>query len=303
MEVPFVYEPQMLPMLRRPRLYINNGLFCKGELLKILVRVPEERKGLRIRIFPEQQELEKVKGFELMSDPPYSTRQFSIFDTSNTQSVGSYVVQLGPSKPGTNAEITEVLAEHRFHVLTPEQYKKYWRSLFGDVWDERIYWDTLKPPQGKDLIRGRVEDNLFAMLGREVELGGEALYRFLGPITTICMASEMEYLPFSIDCVYAPLPARLPHIDLTKLMWLLNTLTSSWADMAFFANSTKLSIGVIENELRLSFEADTTQPPYTKYEKLRDTPRLFDIVKESAEDIPCEINRDKGKSWLTIRAE
>src|SRR5262252_4392633 len=117
--VPFRYESQGLLMPTEHKLYVNNELFCKGDLIKVLFPMTGGVKDdLKIRIFFPEKGSENVELVRPMLATGFSPRWFMMLDTSRDLAVGSYIAQVFSSASSPGTEPVDVLGEHHFQVLS-----------------------------------------------------------------------------------------------------------------------------------------------------------------------------------------
>ncbi len=296
-----VYDPTCSWVVKRPQLYFNSTIYCQGDLIKSLVKIPGVgNKILELSIFPYQGGKSKRPVItQPMSKSRHSNYHFLIIDSHDLKQ-GEYTAQV--SSPYWE-ETKEVFDEYHFRVFEKGSYEDYLHQMYINDWDAPIYWDTLDAFDGEELLLGWPLDNLFSALPQGIELNSHMLYQLLGPIMTLFMRGQGEGVPFSVQHRCDPAPSCLPHIDLTKLLWFLSVLAPAWADVAFFASTAKVYVRVHEKKLCLKFEADTRRHLYTQKPNLYDVSELYSILNDCSNSIPCQIGRDKNKFWLIAHEE
>lgn len=288
------YSPQCSWFADEPSIYFNTDTLCHGEQLKVLLSVPKTWQELRNKLYEElvHDEAIKLDIVSLEQEEPEVTVPLRILYEDHTRRYdpdpliatlntgverllpGSYVAQVASYAE----QQREVLGEHRFHVLGVDQYDEFWRELFGETWDDPIYWDSMETDQAAELAQRLPMDALPEHLSEEITKDGQSTYQFLGPIITACMISDLGHLPFKVTYPkISPIPS-LPHVDLTKLMWLLRVLAPTWADAAFF--SPELELGYeIWNETAIKVNLWYESVDYSGAD--HEVPRLYELVEEA----------------------
>ena len=214
----------------------------------------------------------------------------AVLRTERLAEAGSYVAQVRASRG--QGEVPEVLDERVVYVLDKDDYDVCWRRLFGETWDEPVLCDSTDEAQGEELVRGLAGDALFEPPLDEVAWDGRSIHRHLGAIVAACMVEDLGPLPFEVwrnlDVrTYTP-PQRLPHVDLTKLTWLLRVLAPAWADACFFSPSLNIDCEAVgEDAVKINFRPVTVKGvriPATGELRMGSrysVPRLDGLVKEA----------------------
>jgi hypothetical protein len=216
---------------------------------------------------------------------------------------GAYVAQVLPSERSSDEE-SDIYDEHQFQVVGRDEYRDQWRDLFGEEWDDPIFWDELETGQGAEvtqgeelefglgevLMRGLPVQNILSSLPEEVVWDAQTILQLLGPTMSAFMSDERGRLPFyttfSLDR-----SSVIPHIDLTKVMWLLSVIGPACRDTGFTAYRSHIAVSTDRETLSLLMSYDDRRRyPYPEgllfnAEKLQEAeaaPEIFRIVEEVA---------------------
>lgn len=198
-----------------------------------------------------------------------------------------------PREVNPEKESDSILAKHSFEVFEPNVYSERLENLFGEVWDEPIYLDNLEPDQAEELLLGLPIDDLLSILPENTALDNRTICHLFGPIITAFMTSAMGPLPFQVDHRVDVDEQKLPHIDLIKLIWLLNVLAPVWADMMFFSSRNIVSVYVRDDDMSIYIEARDTSlyPASLDIKETSEVPSLFRIVNENIKkDLDCRLS-------------
>lgn len=284
-----VYSPPHLSYPSDAYAYINKQIFYQAEVIKALVYLPK---------------LEPVPILRILDDDGKNVKQEAMTGTSSEGyyvalvpcdklQVGRYAIQIVRRR-----QSEELLWQHSFTLLSAANYQRFCLDLFGDSgWDWAVFWDTASPAELGRVLAGIQLDALNTIVPERSHLNGRALYQVLGPLITILMTKDMQLLPFSIG--YSCHPIRsLPHIDLTKVLWVLINLAPCWADVCFFYRNVKLIYGVHENELFISF---VLAEPFV--EAFRYDPFTFRFLNDNYPNILSELVSDLASDHLLYKMD
>jgi hypothetical protein len=246
--------------------YFNRELFFSGEILKVVVFTPTalRHRDLQLKMLSLDSSVEDWVEVDWIDDPKLnngegnSSFHFHMLsvNTAKYHSWGEIVLQVWLSNVSDESGKAFLLGEHVFQVLSRKKYVDLYKSVFGTEWDYALYWDSLDPADADRLLRGWPLDDLLSLTSNDFVLNGETLYDLLGPIITIFMAKPIGQLPFKVEYQSYPRPTQLPHIDLTKLLWLLSALAPCWADVCFFSSIVKMVFGASNEEFFLQLHLD-----------------------------------------------
>lgn len=241
------YDPRFSWVNNTPLAYFNKHTLAVGERFKVLVRYPQWWYGppyLSISTAGangEQiltKELTPATFFghsEFIPGHFYSDYYGTVVNTTDELRTGSYVAQV--LVPGRDRKISLVGTRHSFEVHEPDFYTERLQEMMGDDWDEPLYLDNLEREGMEDLLLSLPTDEFLSCLPDSTVLDNRTICYLLGPLVTTFMQSAMGPLPFPVDYRVSVDENRLPHIDLVKLIWLLNAIAPAWADMMFFSGA------------------------------------------------------------------
>lgn len=89
----------------------------------------------------------------------------------------------------------------------------------------------------------------------------------------------------------------LPHVNLTKYIWLLNVLGSTWTDLFFFSQLVRFDINASEESIDLTVSSSlytVEEPPEWLTPSLE--PPLFHVVRKTIQaGLNCELSYDANK--------
>jgi hypothetical protein len=273
------------------RVYFNGDIFSQGQLFKALIITPNDNRQFELRISREDDDEFKKFYFNLIDYLTPNTCLLGLkLDTSEEFQIGSYVAQIY-SNAQEEDDRDSVVREHWFQVLNPDEYYEHWLKLFGETWDEPVFWDSVGPRQVEKLLEGLPLDKLFEVLPEEIRLDVNTLYDLIGPITTALVANEIDGgLPCLVEHRLNGQPSRIPHIDLTKLFWLLNAIAPVLADKMFFSKHASLEIGASEEQFSVLIKIEGR----TKDEHLPGTSSpLIALIEKITEGIKFDVSDNK----------
>jgi hypothetical protein len=243
-----IYSPACSWVARGPQVFFTSGLLCRGELFKAAVQSEiRPMPVLRLQIIGAGGEV--IQTIEESPDDPFPPRPlFRGFrlDTSELPRAGSYVARVSTvPHDGEDAERAEserdgwsTLGEYEFHVLDRDDYLAHWLELFGETWGEPVYWDRLegdRPEALEELLIGLPVGGLFEALPEDFELNARNLGGLVGPLAFALAGDEGVGLPCYAEFLSTWETGRPPHIDLTKLFWLLNALAPALLNASLFS--------------------------------------------------------------------
>lgn len=241
------YDPRFSWVSNTPLAYFNKHTLAVGEQFKVLVRYPQWWYGPPyLSISTAGENGEQVLTKELtpsafvghsQSVPGhfYSDYYGTVVNTTDELRSGPYVAQV--LVPGRDRTISLVGTKHSFEVYEPDFYTERLQEMMGDAWDEPVYLDNLEREETEDLLLSLPTDEFLSFLPESIVLDNRTICHLLGPIVTTFMQSAMGPLPFPVDYRVSVDENRLPHIDLNKLIWVLNAIAPAWADMMFFSGA------------------------------------------------------------------
>lgn len=254
---------------------------------------------------------------------------------------GSYLARVLISSPLTTKESTheELLGEHSFQIIELDDYKTVWEDAFGGEWDESVYLDTQEPLQLNSFFVGWLLDPLsdyeISERGKRTEipgispgislslLGGDtsldpvfslmmssiwrpgyegSVIKRLNDFLRQCISEGEQRPPFSLFTSGRDVEV-LPHVDLTKLFWLINVIGPSLMDAMFFTGGVTLTSSTNHDSLSIALTANDAggeqkliMPPQE--------PPIFRIVRgvlEGAQNLDLVYDASKGID-VVIRA-
>ena len=316
--------------------YFNKEVLCVGEFLKIVISEwrPIVDYKISLKIETTDGHLLTPPETLLLEEPdllPGRVRRLIGIQTSQLEP-GLYIIKVyvAPPKYEVAEEIAEeyAIAGHVFQLLALDQYDQCFQELFGEDWDDPMYSDSREWKQLNDFfasynVSGITQDNVEYIetkraareSGRERgvaswssdswkydSIEGLILSRIVEVIDA-AMGSAVR-LPFS---VYHNVEVTgLPHVNLTKYVWLLNVLGSTWTDLFFFSPLVRFDINASEDSIdltifswRLTEEDEGPQwltPPHE--------PPLFHVVRNTIQaGLNCELRYDayKGVTLMVSR--
>jgi hypothetical protein len=192
--------------------------------------------------------------------------------------------------PGRGRKISIIGAKHSFEVHEPHFYTARLQEMMGDAWDEPVYIDNLESEGTEDFLLSLPADEFLSFLPESTVLDNRTLCHLLGPLVTIFMQYAMGPLPFPVDYRVWVDENRLPHIDLVKLIWLLNAIAPAWADMMFFSGACIVWSRVDDQSMSLGIQGypDLFQRHFETQEQGEFPP----LLRTVSNNIRNEMNHD-----------
>jgi len=315
------YDSECGWVVERPKIYFNKDLFCEGESLKVILRGPyRSRYRLQDNIFlrvshlsDEGETFDKV--FEEHLVQPYWGPGFIQMVGTGAEELlheGAYIAQVFPVE-FDSAEGGVDDDRHQFQVLNHDEYWEQWRDLFGEEWDDPIFLDEMDSISrevrsresseegtevasatgiqlGEELMRGLPIQGILNVLPEQAIWDAGTILQLLGPITSAFMLDERGHLPFNTTFSLKQSSSRVPHIDLTKVIWLLSVIGPAFRDILFDAYDSHISVETNGETLGLIIRGKYPYPDrYERYgsllrnrEALIKVPEIFRIVQELA---------------------
>lgn len=294
------YDPRFSWVSNTPLAYFNKHTLAVGEQFKVLVRYPQWWYGPPyLSISTAGANGEQILTKELtpsafvgnsQSIPGhfYSDCYGTVVNTTDELRSGPYVAQV--LVPGRGREIRLVGTKHLFEVHEPDFYTERLQEMMGDVWDEPVYLDNLEREGTEDLLLSLPTDEFLSFLPDSTVLDNRTICHLLGPLVTTFMQSAMGPLPFPVDYRVSVDENRLPHIDLVKLIWLLNAIAPAWADMMFFSGACIVWSTVDDRSMSLGIQGypDLFQRRFETQEQVEFPPLLTTV----SNNIRNEMNYD-----------
>lgn len=308
-----VYHPECGWVVERPQAHFNKELLCAGEPLKVLWRPTrfvwrdyQKVPFLRISSLNEEGELsETVLEKELVSGPWWwGLMQMVGTGPEEPLREGAYLAEVLPSERPFDEEV-DSYEGHQFQILGRDEYWEQWSDLFGEEWDEPIFWDEItarrvaegemveesESLQGQELMRGLPIQGILSALPEEVIWDAETILQLLGPTMSAFMTDEKGRIPFYTSFLLNRTSTTIPHIDLTKVLWLLSVLGPACRDLGFGAYQSHIFVATDGETLDLRIRYDNP-PPYdypkglllnTEQLEVADaTPEIFRVVEATA---------------------
>lgn len=116
---------------------------------------------------------------------------------------GAYVAEVLPSELPSD-EGVDSDEGHQFQVVGRDEYWEQCRDLFGEEWDEPIFWDEIRArrvaegeqgeesetAQGDEVMRGLPIQGILSALPEEVVWDAETILQLLGPTMSAFVADE-----------------------------------------------------------------------------------------------------------------
>ncbi|HEY0321389.1 MAG TPA: hypothetical protein VGC66_10565 [Pyrinomonadaceae bacterium] len=309
-----VYHHECAWVVERPKVYFNKDLLCEGEPLKVIWREPlysriDLKQDFLLRIShlnDEGETADKVLEGHLVLDS-WWPGFIQIVGTGKEELLkeGAYIARVFPAE-GDSDEGGAVYEEHQFQVINRDEYWEQWRDLFGEEWDEPIFWDEIDGIQrgeitsretskqgeeralrrelllGEELMRGLPVQDILAVLPEDVVWDAETILQLLGPIMSAFMLDERGRLPFRTTFSLNQSSSHMPHIDLTKVIWLLSVIGPACRDLGFDAYHSHISIAMNGEtlDLRIDFEEPLRKIPYPSGLLLKNPEAAIDVVPE-----------------------
>ena len=308
-------------VVERPEVYFNKDLFCEGEVLKVSWREPHFSRArqdsflLRISHLEDDGNVDTVLQDRLVPGPWWpGLVQMIGTGAEEPLKEGAYIAEVLHFPP--ESEVSERLVygdTHRFQVLNRDEYWEQWRDLFGEEWDDPIFWDEIngisrdvRPEEssqeaditssegrqlGQDLMKGLPIQSILNVLPEDVVWDAETILQLLGPVTSAFMLDERGRLPFNTTFSLNQSSSRVPHIDLTKVIWLLSVIGPACRDTLFESYRSHISVEMDREALTLIIRGAFPYPdrPYESLglllknrEAIFQTPEIFRVVEEFA---------------------
>lgn len=295
------YDPRFSWVNNTPLAYFNKHTLAVGEQLKVLVRYPQWWYGppyLSISTAGANGEQILTKELtpatfmghsKVIPGHFYSDYYGTVVNTTDELRRGPYVAQV--LVPGRDREISLVGTKHLFEVYEPDFYTERLQEMMGDVWDEPVYLDNLEREGTEDLLLSLPADEFLSFLPESTVLDNRTICHLFGPLVTAFMQSAMGPLPFPVDYRVYVDDNRLPHIDLIKLIWLLNAVAPAWADMMFFSGACIVWSRVDDQGMAVGIQGypDLFQRRFETPEQGKFPPLLTTVTNNIRNEIDCDI--------------
>ena len=308
--------------------YFNKEVLCIGEPLKIVIAPwrPSFEYEILLRIETSDGHLVTPTETLLFEEPtPFlQGRHRTLINIQTSQlEPGLYIIKVYVVPKGKVAEeISEeyAIAGHVFQLLALDQYGEYFQEVFGEEWDEPVYSDSRELKQLNDFFvsyneEGITQEHVDSIerrrAARESERAqgraswsadswkydsfeGMVLSRIVEVIDA-AMKSEVQP-PFVV--YHSVEVSGLPHVNLTKYLWLLNVLGSTWTDLFFFSQSVvRFDINASEASIDLTiFPWHITEKESPQWLTAPSEPPLFHVVRNTIQaGLNCELSYDANK--------
>src|ERR1700754_47702 len=295
------YDPRFSWVSNTPLAYFNKHTLAVGEQFKVLICYPQWWYGppyLSIstagangeQILTKELTPTTFSRSRLIPGHYNSTYYGAVVNTTDELQIGSYVAQA--LVPAREREISRVGARHSFQVHEPDFYTARLQDMMGDTWDEPVYLDNLQQEESEDLLSCLPTDEFLSFLPESTVLDNRTICHLLGPLVTTFMQYAMGPLPFSIDYRVWVDEARLPHIDLVKLIWLLNAIAPAWADMMFFSGACIVGSRVDDQSVFLGIESNfpnVFEERFGTPEQVELPPLLTTVSNNIRNELNCDI--------------
>lgn len=208
-----VYHHDCSWVVEQSKVYFNRDLLCEGEPLKVIWREPlhsrtDHKRDFLLRVFnldDEGERANKVLEDRLVLDS-WWPGFIQIVGTGKEELLkeGAYIAQVFRTEGGSG-EGGAIYQEHQFQVINRDEYWEQWRDLFGEEWDDPIFWDEMDGIQregiaskdtsgqkekivsrresalGEELMRGLPVQDILAVLPEDVVWDAETILQLLGP--------------------------------------------------------------------------------------------------------------------------
>lgn len=295
------YDPRFSWVSNTPLAYFNKHTLAVGEQFKVLVRYPQwwhgppylsisttEANGEHI-LTKELTPATFIGHSELIPGHFFSDYYGTVVNTTDELRTGSYVAQV--LVPGRGREISRVGVKHLFEVHETDFYTARLQEMMGEAWDEPVYLDNLERAATEDLLLSLPTDDFFSFLPESTVLDNRTICHLLGPLVTTFMHSAIGPLPFPVDYRVSVDENRLPHIDLIKLIWLLNAVAPAWADMMFFSGACIVWSRVDDKGMSVGIQGypDLFQRLFEAQEPVEFPPLLTTVSNNIRYEIDCDI--------------
>ena len=303
--------------------YFNKEVLCVGEPAKIVVApmrtIVDYEILLKIET-PEGPILNRPETF-LLEERDRGRRLISIATDSFKSGLYFIRVYVVPAKYRVAEVIPEeyAIAGHAFQILGLDQYEQYLQELFGEGWDEPVYCDSKEWNQLSEFFvsydASAITDfTIKHIQDRQMRLDSERRRDTYSRYDDSWKYDSLDGLVLSrivevIDAAMqfeVPLPfleyhnvevTGLPHVNLTKYIWLLNVLGSTWTDLFFFSQLVRFDINASEESIDLTVSSSlytVEEPPEWLTPSLE--PPLFHVVRKTIQaGLNCELSYDANK--------
>jgi hypothetical protein len=250
------YSPWSGWIADRREVHFNKDILCEGEPLKVIATTRRENPFystpvLRIYALDEDEERYVIAENKLVS----GSQLFAFVQVVGTGAEellkpGAYVAEVLDSEDETRSRV-----EHRFQVVERETYYNELRELFGDEWDEPIYWNQMKGPQAEVLMCGLPLENLLFSLPADFEWNADTILPMIGPVAVSLMGDRWGRLPGLFDFSLPSETSERPHLDLTKVIWTLNVMGPALRDFIFGMSWIYVSVEVTSERLEIDLSS------------------------------------------------
>jgi hypothetical protein len=307
----------------------NKPTLCEGEPFKVVASSEKhyDHRKFVLQLYSLNNEAEDLLNETVLSTLGSDDRRKTYFQEVKTLSgnirPGSYIARVFAPLADLPDESVEqyLLAEHPFQVIPYEDYMAVLPQMFGDDWDEPVYLDSeiehlnelfrswrLEPLHDYEISR-RGDQNVDSS-SRGSKYGGWSSgpesYEgsLLGRIEGLLRASMSEwgesYPPFSMDV--DRLAGDLPHVDLTKLLWVVNVLASTLTDIMFFCGRVRSILSAKDDSISLEL-VPSYEDPQEELLMPGQEPPIFQVVRDAVVGLNLQLTyaESKGVS-LSIKA-
>ena len=250
------YSPLCGWIADRREVHFNNDILCEGEPLKVIATTKGRNPFystlvLRIYILDEDEERHEIAERKLVS----GSQLFAFVQVVGTGAEeflkpGAYIAEVLDPEDAIRSRV-----EHRFQVVERDTYYNELRELFGDEWDEPIYWNQMNGQQAEELMRGLPLDHLLFSLPVDFEWNADTILPMIGPVAVCLMADHWGRLPGLIDFSLPRETSERPHLDLTKVIWTLNIMSASLRDFIFGMPWIHVSVAVNSERLEIDLSS------------------------------------------------
>lgn len=306
-----IYSPLCSWVYSYPRIYFNRDLLAEGEPFKIIAYTPDYSQqqsaafdsDLLLNIYSLSKNGEaKDLVHEGISLKRLNQSHHALAISTGleeTLTLGPYVAQI------VSTRYSEIIGVHRFYVATRDEYQQIWKYTFGEQWDKPIYWDQMERGQGEELLQGLRVDRLLEVLPNDFEWNARSIYQFLGHLITTFMSSGHGSLPFEVVCEPKQRLEEIPHVDLTKLIWLLNVIGPVLTDTFFLSARNRISVSTDSSGVYIDIYEERPAANY-KWSEItirkeetdidNSQPALFDVIKETVgSDLDYKVYRESDR--------
>jgi hypothetical protein len=204
-----------------------------------------------------------------------------------------------------------LIGEHSFRVIEYDNYIFRLQEMCGDDWDEPVYLDTTEIDQlnhlfigwmleplsdeelsrrerirafkGEDMSPGflstmsRTEQHMWLTSSMRLDsYAGDVMERIEQMLRRAMGETRNSQLPFLVGANSLEV-SGLPHVDLTKLFWIINALGSTLADLMFFCKGVIFSITTKHDTISLDLRPSDDIAPVLPSKE----PPIFQVVREA----------------------